>query len=153
MIWPLVVGASILLNGFFAGMETGITSARRVRLVHWSRQGRRGARVAADLVTHRERSVVAAVVGNNVAIVAGTSLATAWAVARLGDRPTTRKLRVVARQQQILRLDWEEPRPLPADEARRLLDLLDVRERGRGDVDRGVGLVAEQHRVLERVLA
>jgi CBS domain containing-hemolysin-like protein len=86
MIWPLLVGASILLNGFFAGMETGITSARRVRLVHWARQGRRGAHVAAELVRHRERSVVSAVVGNNVAIVAGTSLATAWAVAELGAR-------------------------------------------------------------------
>ena len=86
MIWPLLVGASILLNGFFAGMETGITSARRVRLVHWARQGRRGAGAAAELVRHRERSVVAAVVGNNVAIVAGTSLATAWAVAELGAR-------------------------------------------------------------------
>lgn len=85
MIWPLLVGASILLNGFFAGMETGITSARRVRLVHWARQGRRGAGIGAELVKYRERSVVSAVVGNNVAIVAGTSLATAWAVAELGD--------------------------------------------------------------------
>ncbi|NNK62553.1 MAG: DUF21 domain-containing protein, partial [Gemmatimonadetes bacterium] len=58
MIWPLLVGASILLNGFFAGMETGITSARRVRLVHWAKQGRRGAAVGAELVKHRERSVV-----------------------------------------------------------------------------------------------
>ena len=64
MIWPLLVGASILLNGFFAGMEAGITSARRVRLVHLARQGRRGAGLASELVRHRERSVVAAVVGS-----------------------------------------------------------------------------------------
>lgn len=89
MIWPLLVTASILLNGFFAGMETGITSARRVRLVHWARGGRRGAHAAAELVKHRERSIVAAVVGNNVAIVTGTSLATAWAVAELGSRGET----------------------------------------------------------------
>lgn len=89
MMWPLLVGASILLNGFFAGMETGITSARRVRLVHLARQGRRGAGLASELVRHRERSVVAAVVGNNVAVVTGTALATAWAVAAMGARGET----------------------------------------------------------------
>ena len=46
MIWGFLVTLSILLNGFFAGMETGITSARRVRLVHQARRGRRGARQA-----------------------------------------------------------------------------------------------------------
>jgi len=29
------------------------------------------------------------------------------------DRPTVRKIRVIARQQQMLRLDWEDPSPLP----------------------------------------
>ncbi len=31
----------------------------------------------------------------------------------LVDRPTVRKIRVIARQQQMLRLDWEDPSPLP----------------------------------------
>lgn len=88
-VWILLVGSSILLNGFYAGMETGITSSRRVRLVHWARQGRRGAELAARLVRRRERSVVAAVVGNNVAVVTGTALATAWAVQELGSRGET----------------------------------------------------------------
>lgn len=88
-IWAALVGASIVLNGFFAGMETGITSSRRVRLVYWARSGRRGAGLAARLVRRREKSVVAAVVGNNVAVVTGTALATAWAVSALGPRGET----------------------------------------------------------------
>ena len=89
MIWLILIVASILLNGFFAGMETGITSARRVRLVHQAREGRRGASIAAGLVRRRERSVVSAVVGNNVAVVTGTALATAWAVDLMGARGET----------------------------------------------------------------
>lgn len=88
-LWGGLVALSIVLNGFFAGMETGITSARRVRLTHWARKGRPGASVAASLVRRREKSVVAAVVGNNVAVVTGTALATAWAVNVLGTRGET----------------------------------------------------------------
>jgi len=88
-MWASLIVASIVLNGFFAGMETGIMSARRVRLLHWAGLGRRGARIAAGLVQAREKSLVAAVVGNNVAIVTGTALATAWAVSELGSRGET----------------------------------------------------------------
>ena len=80
---------SILANAFFAGVETGFTSARRVRLIHWARNGRRGASGAADLARDRENAVVSAVVGNNVAIVAGTAVATAVAVALLGTAGET----------------------------------------------------------------
>ena len=88
-MWVGLIGASIVLNAFFAGMETGIMSARRVRLLHWAGQGRRGARIAAELVRAREKSIITAVVGNNVAIVTGTALATAWAVGVLGSRGET----------------------------------------------------------------
>lgn len=46
------------------------------------------------------------------------------AVGRRDDRPTIRKQRVLARQQQILRLDWEEARPIPAPDVIALFDLL-----------------------------
>lgn len=80
-----LVFVSILANAFFAGVETGFTSARRVRLVHWAREGRRGASLAASMARDRESAVVSAVVGNNVAVVAGTAIATAVAVQQLGD--------------------------------------------------------------------
>lgn len=76
---------SVVLNAFFAGVETGFTSARRVRLVHWARAGRPGARLAARLSERRETAIVGAVVGNNVAVVAGTGVATALAVRAWGS--------------------------------------------------------------------
>ena len=85
----LLVLISILANAFFAGVETGFTSARRVRLVHWAREGRRGAARAAAMAADREAAVVSAVVGNNVAVVAGTAIATAVAVQEFGDAGET----------------------------------------------------------------
>lgn len=85
----LLVLASVVLNAFFAGVETGFTSARRVRLVHWAREGRIGAQWAARLAEHRESTIVSAVVGNNVAIVAGTGVATALAVNTFGAEGET----------------------------------------------------------------
>lgn len=41
------------------------------------------------------------------------------------DRPTTRKTRVVARSQQLVRIDDEEDRDLTADDARRILDAVE----------------------------
>ena len=84
-----LVGLSILLNAFFAGVETGFTSARRVRLVHWAQVGRRGAARAAAMARAAASAVVAAVVGNNVAIVAGTSVATVVALTLFGDAGET----------------------------------------------------------------
>jgi len=65
---------------------------------------------------------LAAVVGDDPA---GARLAALCREAGLGTallrraagRATTRKLRVLARRQQVLRMDWEQPDPLPAAEA------------------------------------
>ncbi len=75
-----VVLLSILTNAFFAGAETGVTTARRARLVYRGRQGDSGARRAARLTARREDSIVGAVVGNNLAVVTGTAVATALCV-------------------------------------------------------------------------
>lgn len=81
-IWVAV--ATTLLNGFFAGVETGFTSARRISLDHRARQGSRAAAWAARLARRREDVITSAVVGNNVAVVVGTSVLTAAFVAWLG---------------------------------------------------------------------
>lgn len=78
-IW--IVLLSILVNAFFAGVETALTTSRRVRILHRARRGDRGASAAARLLRRRESSIVGAVIGNNVAIVTGTSIATAQCVA------------------------------------------------------------------------
>ncbi len=46
------------------------------------------------------------------------------AVARVSNRPTTRKLRVLSRDQQIVRLDWEECRDVDDGCLRKALDAL-----------------------------
>jgi magnesium and cobalt exporter, CNNM family len=67
---------SVVTNAFFAGVETGVTTSRRARLVYRGRRGDHGAARAAALVHSREASIVGAVVGNNLAVVTGTALAT-----------------------------------------------------------------------------
>jgi D-beta-D-heptose 7-phosphate kinase/D-beta-D-heptose 1-phosphate adenosyltransferase len=44
------------------------------------------------------------------------------AVLSLADRPTTRKTRIVAHNQQVVRADWESPEPFPADDRSRLAE-------------------------------
>ena len=48
------------------------------------------------------------------------------ALLRAEDRQTTRKVRVLARGQQLLRLDWERPEPLPAAVEQALLDRVEA---------------------------
>ena len=87
MSWELsmiLVALSVAANGFFAGAETGVTSARRVTLIHLERQGKRGAKLAAQLVADRESIIVSSVMGNNVAVVTGTALCTAAFLDRFG---------------------------------------------------------------------
>jgi CBS domain containing-hemolysin-like protein len=79
----------IVANGFFAGVETGITSARRIPVQHRARQGHRPSMLTARLLVRREDGIVTAVVGNNIMIVAGTSIATAFLVDRLGQSGET----------------------------------------------------------------
>ena len=50
----------------------------------------------------------------------------ARAVLQRPDRPTTRKLRIVAQRQQLLRLDWEQKLALTDDIVRELLKRLDA---------------------------
>ena len=51
-------------------------------------------------------------------------------VITLNDRPTTRKTRVVAHNQQVVRADWESSAPLSAADSKRLCDAVASRIRG-----------------------
>jgi D-beta-D-heptose 7-phosphate kinase/D-beta-D-heptose 1-phosphate adenosyltransferase len=46
------------------------------------------------------------------------------AIVTLSDRPTTRKTRIVAHNQQVVRADWESSEPLAANDRARLCDLV-----------------------------
>jgi putative hemolysin len=71
-------------SAFFSGIETGITSARRIPILHRAKLRHWPSRLAARLLRHREDGIVTAVVGNNITLVAGTSVATAACLARFG---------------------------------------------------------------------
>lgn len=85
----LLIVASVAANAFFAGVETGITSARRIPLLHRGRRGHRPSRWGARLLRRREDGIIAAVVGNNLTIVAGTAIATAFLVQEIGPSGET----------------------------------------------------------------
>lgn len=88
MEWPTGIYVAIvatLANGFFAGIETGLTSAREVVLLHRAEVGGWWSRLAANLMRRREQAIVGAVVGNNVAVVFGSAAATAACVYRFGS--------------------------------------------------------------------
>ncbi len=84
-----IILLSVAANGFFAGSETGFTTASRVRVLHLARKKKRGAALAARLLAHREEVIVTALVGNNLAVVAGSALATATFLKALGPSGET----------------------------------------------------------------
>jgi putative hemolysin len=81
-----IIVISTLGNGFFAGVETGLTSAREIVLLHRARGGGWWSRISARLMERREDAIIGAVVGNNVTVVIGSAAATAAFVTRFGDR-------------------------------------------------------------------
>jgi len=60
--------------------------------------------------------------GERVRTLLGAIDVDASGLVRLGDRPTTRKTRVVAHNQQVVRADWESTAPLAEADRARLVD-------------------------------
>ena len=57
-IWLLVaVGVFIILSGFLAMAETGLTRTNRVRIMALAEQHRRGAHLLLQLIEHPERTI------------------------------------------------------------------------------------------------
>lgn len=72
----VLIAACLLLEGFFSGSETAIISADRVSLRARARRGDARAMVAQELLERSERLLSTTLVGTNLAVVTGTSLAT-----------------------------------------------------------------------------
>jgi CBS domain containing-hemolysin-like protein len=86
-------GAGILIaifatvgSSIFGGVETGLTSAREIVLLHRARNGAWWSGFAARLMQRREEAIIGAVVGNNITVVIGSAAATAAFMSRFGDR-------------------------------------------------------------------
>ena len=72
----VVILACLALEGFFSGSETAIISADRTSLRARARRGDSRAAIAKELLEHSERLLSTTLVGTNLAVVVGTSLAT-----------------------------------------------------------------------------
>ena len=64
----------VLVQGLFAGYETGVVSANPIRLSHLVEAGSRSAKVYCRLVRKRDRVLTLTLVGTNIAVVCATIL-------------------------------------------------------------------------------
>jgi Mg2+/Co2+ transporter CorB len=84
----LQIGAIVvllLLSAFFSISETSMMALNRFRLGHLVRQGRAGARAAAELLGKTDRLLGTILLGNNLVNTALTALVTALAIRTFGD--------------------------------------------------------------------
>jgi Mg2+/Co2+ transporter CorB len=72
-----VIFVLLMTSGFFSGTETALTAASRGRLRSNADRGDKGAAVALKIKEDEERFIGAILMGNNIANVVATSLATA----------------------------------------------------------------------------
>lgn len=79
----------LLLSAFFSIAETSMMAMNRYRLGHLVREGRRGARLAADLLKQTERLLGTILLGNNLVNTALTALVTAVAIGQFGNNDRT----------------------------------------------------------------
>ena len=75
----------IVMSAFFSGSETALTATSRARLNEIERRGSRRAAMALSLTNMRERLLGALLLGNNVAIITASALATAVLIRIFGD--------------------------------------------------------------------
>ena len=86
----IIVECSILLiclclSAFFSGIETGIISINRLRLLHRARAGSRNAQIVDDYRRHPDRLLGTTLVGNNLVNVLIPILSTELAIRFWGD--------------------------------------------------------------------
>ncbi|MGY3620043.1 HlyC/CorC family transporter [Bradyrhizobium sp. USDA 10063] len=87
MTWALfsIVIVCLLVSAFFAASETALTGASRASMLRLSKQGNRDAGVVSSLFNMRERLIGALLLGNNIANIGASALATGILTAWFGD--------------------------------------------------------------------
>ena len=75
----------LLMSAFFSGSETALTATSRARLTELERRGNKRAAAALSLTKMRERLIGALLLGNNVANITASAIATAVLVKAFGD--------------------------------------------------------------------
>src|SRR5437764_11174285 len=71
-----IVIACLLVSAFFAASETALTGASRASMLRLAKQGNRDAAVVSSLLAMRDRLIGALLLGNNIANIGASALAT-----------------------------------------------------------------------------
>src|ERR1700674_3498540 len=80
-----IVIACLLISAFFSASETALTAASRASMLRLSKHGNRDARVVSSLFAMRERMIGALLLGNNIANIGASALATGIFTAWFGE--------------------------------------------------------------------
>ena len=80
-----IVVACLLVSAFFSASETALTGASRASMLRLSKQGNREADVVSSLIAMRERMIGALLLGNNIANIGASALATGIFTAWFGE--------------------------------------------------------------------
>src|SRR3979411_2558008 len=80
-----IVIALLLVSAFFSASETALTAAARASMLRLSKQGNREAAVVSSLFAMRERMIGALLLGNNIANIGASALATGIFTAWFGE--------------------------------------------------------------------
>src|SRR5712691_1929314 len=80
-----IVIACLLVSAFFSASETALTGASRASMLRLSKQGNREAGVVSSLFAMRERMIGALLLGNNIANIGASALATGIFTAWFGE--------------------------------------------------------------------
>src|SRR5205807_7988507 len=80
-----IVIALLLVSAFFSASETALTGASRASMLRLSKQGNRDAAVVSRLFVMRERMIGALLLGNNIANIGASALATGIFTAWFGE--------------------------------------------------------------------
>ncbi|HEY2134751.1 MAG TPA: HlyC/CorC family transporter [Xanthobacteraceae bacterium] len=85
--WLVLVAVvfCLLVSFFFSGSETALTASSRATMMRLARDGDPNAAIVNRLLENRERLIGALLVGNNVAAIAASTLATRLMLAWFGD--------------------------------------------------------------------
>src|SRR5881394_2414613 len=84
LTFSIVIGC-LLVSAFFSASETALTGASRASMLRLAKQGNRDAAVVHSLMTMRERMIGALLLGNNIANIGASALATGVFTAWFGD--------------------------------------------------------------------
>ncbi|GAA5539551.1 HlyC/CorC family transporter [Ochrobactrum soli] len=75
----------VILSAFFSGSETALTAASRARMHSLENQGDERAEVVQQLISRRDRLIGALLIGNNLANILASSIATSIFLTFFGD--------------------------------------------------------------------